>query len=461
MQVKLDSVSLGWPSHSASDGDYSVPGYLASMLLAPIRCMQHAPVADASSPASASQLALRGVSLTLLPGSSTAILAAPGAGATSLLKLVTGRKSPTAGSLSYNGMSLPELSSKGVYVSKLASFCAATDEHEALLTVREVVEFAHTAAVASSVSPAPDATDGASQSRFTLPSPTEVIAALGLSRAADTIAGGLVFRGLSGGEKRRLSVAETLALGGRVVALDCPTNGLDSSTAYETMSFAIRCARESRGVLIAAMQQPTPETLAMFDDVLLLAGGRVLFHGPVSALDGYLERQGYGRPGYAELAEWALEVVCNPDGAAAASIEARFGDNNGSGGSRAVPTAITVDQLADAWDSSPERKALVTHAIAAPGAARTAGVPIATPFARAQYGASHAASFSSQVWLAFKRELLLARRNWLYVAARLMLTIGMGFILGSVFPYINSDKEVRMAASWRSRLVCCCGGRPR
>ena len=74
-------------------------------------------------------------------------------GATTLLKLVAGRLAPTAGAVTYNGAAVESLAKGGAFVRKLAAFGAATDEHEALLTVREVVTFAHAAAIARAPEP--------------------------------------------------------------------------------------------------------------------------------------------------------------------------------------------------------------------------------------------------------------------------------------------------------------------
>ena len=211
------------------------------------------------------------------------------------------------------------------------------------------------------------------------------------------------------------------------------TNGLDSAVAFKVLAHLVHWAHHTRGVLVAALQQPTPETLALFDDVLLLAEGRVLFHGPVGALEGYLASLGFVRPGYAELAEWALEVLCNPTGAGAISVENRFeqpesgsaagfpegaaaGSPSDGAAAAVLPFLFTPAELAAHWSAS----ASAQHATAPP--LMTGGVKLTTPYASAQYGTTRAPSATlAQLRHVFAREALVTKRNWVYIGARLML----------------------------------------
>ena len=388
-------------------------------------------------------------------------------GSTTLLKLIAGRISHTGGAVTYNGSSLSDLQHAGVYVRKLATFGSAADEHEVHLTVREVFSFAYDSAVATdtlgvggsgaAAAPRGDLEAGGA-AKATSPeappslaplTPDEMIAAMGLQTSANTIAGGLLARGLSGGEKRRLTVGEALIANARVVALDHPTDGLDSTTAFKVIGHCTSQARRTGGIFIAALQQPTPETLRLFDDVILMAGGEVLFQGPLAGpggFDAYFASLGYARPSYADLAEWALELACNLAGAASSSLEDRFGKGADAAAAAAadsapaeavVPWLHTHAALAAHWASS---TALAAMTDAGAGAAPAAGgVVLATPFAQAQYGRPHAKPFFPQLAITLRREIMVARRNWVYIAARLFLTSVMGVMLGSVFPWLNTN----------------------
>lgn len=83
---------------------------------------------------------------------------------------------------------------------------------------------------------------------------------------------------MSGGQKRRVTVAESFLSCARVYAGDEITNGLDSAVALDVVRFFVRWARETGGTFVTALQAPTPEITAAFDAVLVLAEGRVLYH---------------------------------------------------------------------------------------------------------------------------------------------------------------------------------------
>lgn len=74
-------------------------------------------------------------------------------------------------------------------------------------------------------------------------------------------------RGVSGGQKRRVSVGETIILNSRVLTLDGPTSGLDAVTANEVIRYCVDSAKATSGIFVATLQQPLPETYALFDEV--------------------------------------------------------------------------------------------------------------------------------------------------------------------------------------------------
>lgn len=235
----------------------------------------------------------------------------------------------------------------------------------------------------------------------------------------------------------------------RVVCLDKPTDGLDAATAFSIMRYATSWARDSGGTLLATLQQPTPETLALFDQVLLLAEGRIIYHGPGGdALDGYLAAAGLPRPSYANLAEWCIEVVSNPAGAAVEAFADRVEEAGGAAGSfkQLASDQASASALADAWDTFTARDPSRSAPHSAAENSRDITAPptmlLQTPYARAQYGIPSAATslkmFVAHTQLIVARELRLSSRNLIYAAARIVLTAGMGLVLGSVFAYVDN-----------------------
>ena len=107
---------------------------------------------------------------------------------------------------------------------------------------------------------------------------------LGLSHVADTVVGDATLRGVSGGEKRRVSIGCELVLGWRhkIVVADSPTNGLDSGAAFEVVKNAKGFAQSMDSSFVFSVRQPSEELLGLFDTVCLMSRGVCLFFGPTS-----------------------------------------------------------------------------------------------------------------------------------------------------------------------------------
>jgi ABC-type multidrug transport system ATPase subunit len=100
----------------------------------------------------------------------------------------------------------------------------------------------------------------------------EVLAAMGLKHkqrtmVGGTLPGGLMLRGLSGGERKRLSIAAGILAAPSIVYLDEPTSGLDSFAALTVMGYLKRMARDNGHVVIASIHQPRSAIWSMFDKV--------------------------------------------------------------------------------------------------------------------------------------------------------------------------------------------------
>ena len=105
------------------------------------------------------------------------------------------------------------------------------------------------------------------------------IVEMGLQDCADGIVGNWHMRGLSGGEKKRLSIALEILTRPRLLFLDEPTSGLDSASAFFVMQTLRNIAGDGRTV-ISSIHQPSSEVFALFDDLFLLSGGRAAYFGP-------------------------------------------------------------------------------------------------------------------------------------------------------------------------------------
>lgn len=198
----------------------------------------------------------------------------------------------------------------GALHALLSAYIPQADEHFPLLTVRETLEFAAQSlrvpldAASASASAAAGAAgiEGTTAAARTDGSSTAVVVAAGASaealaaaRAAaaasltsshaaaswalrllqleeceHTFLGNQSLKGCSGGQRKRVTIAEALLSHARFIAADEISSGLDAAVSLELVTRLRMWARETGGVVLAALQQPTPETFAIFDDVSAL-----------------------------------------------------------------------------------------------------------------------------------------------------------------------------------------------
>lgn len=102
---------------------------------------------------------------------------------------------------------------------------------------------------------------------------------LGLEDCADRPIGNWHLRGISGGEKKRLSIALEILTRPRLLFLDEPTSGLDSASAFFVIQTLKQMALDGNKTVISSVHQPSSEVFALFDDLFLLSGGETVYFG--------------------------------------------------------------------------------------------------------------------------------------------------------------------------------------
>jgi ABC-type multidrug transport system ATPase subunit/ABC-type multidrug transport system permease subunit len=348
----------------------------------------------------------------LQAGTSTLIIGNAGSGKTTLLRLFAGRDilGVEEGSILWN-----HTPSSAAFGSKLAGFAPQIDVHEPLLTVRETFEFA----AASCLAPLPsDATAAESSLRSSLVD--FVIDALELRECENVILGNELARGVSGGQKKRVTIGEVLLSGARILSLDEVTNGLDSATASSIMSFICSWARITGGTVVAALQAPTPEILATFDNVILLSDGYELYHGPSTELDQFFTESGFIRPQYMDPADYALSMCVSPS-----YVSATFGSVPGASTSR--------ESLAAAWlqrRAKPPPRILNSQSL------------LQTAAQQAQWGVRCVHSQFHHLNLLTARQRKIVLRNPAVSFGRIFQFIVLGSIFGSVYYKLSFDDFV-------------------
>ncbi|CAK9163270.1 unnamed protein product [Ilex paraguariensis] len=132
---------------------------------------------------------------------------------------------------------------------------------------------------------------------------------MGLQDAMDTRIGGWSVKGLSGGQKRRVSICIEILTRPKLLFLDEPTSGLDSAASYHVMNRIIRLAQQDRRTIIASIHQPSSEVFELFQNLCLLSSGRTVYFGSTSAANEFFVLNGFPCPAMRNPSDHYLRTV--------------------------------------------------------------------------------------------------------------------------------------------------------
>ncbi|XP_010521370.1 PREDICTED: ABC transporter G family member 8-like isoform X2 [Tarenaya hassleriana] len=229
---------------------------------------------------------LRNVSLTAFPGEILAVVGPSGAGKSTLLDILAARTSPTSGSIFLGSLPVNPSSYR-----KISSYVPQHDAFFPLLTVLETFFFAARLLLPNQTH-VPDAVDS-------------LLRELNLTHLADTRLG----QGLSGGERRRVSIGLSLLHDPGFLLLDEPTSGLDSKSAFDVVQILKSIATSRQRTVILSIHQPSFKILSVIDRLLLLSKGTVTYHGRADSLEGFLLSKGFTVPPQLNALEYAMEIL--------------------------------------------------------------------------------------------------------------------------------------------------------
>ncbi|KAK9071067.1 hypothetical protein SSX86_009635 [Deinandra increscens subsp. villosa] len=119
---------------------------------------------------------------------------------------------------------------------------------------------------------------------------------MGLQDSINTRIGGWGIKGLSGGQKRRLTICLELLTHPKFLLLDEPVSGLDSASSYYVMSRIVKLTREYRMTVVAAIHQPSSQVFGLFNSLCLLSLGKTLYFGPTFAANQFFAENGFPCP---------------------------------------------------------------------------------------------------------------------------------------------------------------------
>ncbi|XP_073124429.1 ABC transporter G family member 14-like isoform X2 [Henckelia pumila] len=235
---------------------------------------------------------LNGITGMVSPGEILAMLGPSGSGKTTLLTALGGRLSGNlSGKITYNGQ--PFSGS----IRRRTGFVAQDDVLYQHLTVFETLLFTALLRLPKSLT-----------REAKVQHVEHVITELGLTKCRNSMIGGPLFRGISGGEKKRVSIGQEMLINPSLLLLDEPTSGLDSTTAQRILNTVKGLASGGRTV-ITTIHQPSSRLYHMFDKVVLLSEGCPIYYGPASTALQYFSSLGFSTSIIVNPADLLLDLA--------------------------------------------------------------------------------------------------------------------------------------------------------
>lgn len=136
----------------------------------------------------------------------------------------------------------------------------------------------------------------------------EILEDLKLVKAAETKIGGPLVKGVSGGERKRCSIGVELITDPNLIFLDEPTTGLDSFTATSVIEVLKDLSLKGRTV-ISTIHQPNSDIFEMFDKLMLMASGKIIYFNKANKSENYFESIGYKVPEFSNPADYYMAMM--------------------------------------------------------------------------------------------------------------------------------------------------------
>ncbi|KFH70564.1 hypothetical protein MVEG_03414 [Podila verticillata NRRL 6337] len=242
---------------------------------------------------------LKGISGSAPAGAVLAVMGPSGAGKSTLVDILAGKNKggKVSGQILLNG--------KQVHLSEIRRAVGYVDQEDTLPPTQTVYE----AVLFSAMMRLPEA-----MPIFRVHERVaEVIEMLGLTHCSNRRIGNVTTRGISGGEKRRVSIALELITRPPILILDEPTSGLDSYSAHMVVEQLCKLAQSKTTTVILTIHQPRSDIFAMFDHTLVVSKGEALYFGPTNTAADYFNRRGLVCPTNYNIADYLLDIAMDQE----------------------------------------------------------------------------------------------------------------------------------------------------
>jgi ABC-type multidrug transport system ATPase subunit/ABC-type multidrug transport system permease subunit len=367
------------------------------------------------------------------PGTITLVLGQPGSGKSALMKMLSAqfpiRSNITVeGEITYNGVPQKEIVKR---VPQFVEYVPQTDQHFATLTTHETLEYAHKF-VGGGLSEKGGETFCKGSVEENLAAleaakayyknyPDIVIGQLGLQNCINTNIGNALVRGVSGGERKRVTTGE-MEFGMKYVSLmDEISTGLDSAATHDIICTQRNIAKTLHKAVAISLLQPAPEVFAMFDYILIMNEGEVMYHGAREDVMPYFESLGFQCPPDRDVADYLLDLGTPMQHQYEVALQP---------GTRKHPRSAS--EFAEAFCQSRVYAGLIDMIEA----------PLDPELEKNMHEYMDPVSEFRQSWwknigALSIRHMTILWRNKAYVASRVMLIFFMGLIYGSTFYQVD------------------------
>ena len=228
------------------------------------------------------------------------VLGRPGAGCSTFLKAVANDRASFAtveGEVSYGGIPAEEQHKR---FRGEVNYNPEDDQHFPSLTVWQTLKFSLMNKTRKN-------------DKHTIPIVIDAFLRMfGITHTKNTLVGNEFVRGVSGGERKRVSIAETLATKSTVVCWDNSTRGLDASTALDYAKSLRIMTDINKRTTFVTLYQAGESIYELMDKVMVIDAGRMLYQGPADEAKAYFENLGFYCPEQSTTADF-LTSLCDPN----------------------------------------------------------------------------------------------------------------------------------------------------
>ncbi|CAI5722770.1 unnamed protein product [Peronospora destructor] len=382
---------------------------------------------------------IKNVSGVLKPGTITLLLGQPGSGKTSLMRVLAGQLSKSSrveieGDVTYNGVPRERITR---LLPQFSAYVTQFDKHFPKLSVRETLEFAyavcggdmpkHMEGMLGHGTPEQNAEALETTRKYFENFPDLIIEQLGLHFCQDTIIGSDMLRGVSGGERKRVTIGE-MEFGMKYVTLmDEISTGLDSAATFHIIMTQRSIAKYLHKTVVIALLQPAPEVFNLFDNVMVLSQGEIIYHGPRDQAVPYFKRLGFQCPARRDTADFLLDLGTN--------MQEKYEGE--------LPVGIEkhprfASDFSKYWRQSPLYANLISTIDAPHDAERSKDVEACIKLMP---------EFHQNFWKSTKivtaRQWKLTKRNKSFIYVRSLMVVVMGLVYGTSF-YQVDPKDAQM-----------------